>query len=314
MNNINIAYITDSNYIMQTYISILSLKSNKEGNSKYVIYIIGYNCNEKDFEDIVKLNDNSFEIQIVTKNTINIQDIHNEYVKNYSPAIFLKLQLEKILPQCEKVLFLDSDIIIKKDLSILYNTNIEQYYIAACKDIFPTIYHYSNGLLYKNYFNVGVLLLNLNLIRKNAFFEKAIDYYIQNGKDFMFPEQDTLNILIGKKIKLISPKYNYITSNKKFTKEQLMNFYELDSPSDIKEKNIVLFHYAGIKPWNFYPCFYSKHWEKYYKKSIFYNKSLKRNRYYNFVIRLFSFLKNQIRILKNIKFYKSIKIVGDKNE
>ena len=159
-----------------------------------------------------------------------------------------------------------------------------------------------------------MLLLNLNLIRKNAFFEKAIDYYIQNGKDFMFPEQDTLNILIGEKIKLISPKYNYITSNKKFTKEQLMNFYELDSPSDIKEKNIVLFHYAGIKPWNFYPCFYSKHWEKYYKKSIFYNKSLKRNRYYNFVIRLFSFLKNQIRILKNIKFYKSIKIVGDKNE
>lgn len=308
-NKVDLVLISDNNYIMQLYITLISLKASKNSDSFYKIYLVLMNVTENNKKEILKLRDNNFELNIIEKNITKITNFDNTYINNYSIAIFFKLELDEILKNLDKVLFLDCDIIVTKDLSSLYNIDMSTYYLAGCKDITPIIHHIKiYNKYYGNYFNVGVLLLNLKLIRQDAFFYKVRNYYLTQGNNFMFPEQDALNNIIGDKVKILPPKYNWITTNKNYTKNQLSKFYGIDS-KDIKDKNIVIFHYAGIKPWEFYPSFYGKYWEYYYKKSPFYKKTLKRNKKYSWFIRFCALVKNQIRIYKNKELYKEANII-----
>lgn len=65
-----------------------------------------------------------------------IENNYNEY-KNYShftKAIFYRLKIPSILCDEEKCIYIDTDIIVRKDLSELYRVNISDYYIAEVQD------------------------------------------------------------------------------------------------------------------------------------------------------------------------------------
>lgn len=307
-NNIHIAIITDNNYIMQTYIMLMSLYETKSLDTQYIIHILGYQLNNKNINLLKQLEYKQFEIEIINQQEIKIKDLSNKFISNYSPAIFLKMEIDNILKTCSKVLYLDSDIIIKQDLKNLYNIDITDKYLAAVKDIYPNIYHFKNNKkIYSNYFNVGMMLLNLDLIRKDRFFKNFQNEYITNGKNYYFPEQDAINNIIpNNKILLVSPIFNWITSNKLYTKRQLQLFYK---KQNIQEKNIAIIHYAGLKPWLDDSVYYARHWNYYYEKSLFYDNNLKRKHKYNFITVLYLYIKNQIKIKRNKRLYKSVGII-----
>ena len=48
---------------------------------------------------------------------------------------YLKFDLPDLIPHQDKVLYLDSDVIIQKDLTDLFEINIKDYYAGAVKDI-----------------------------------------------------------------------------------------------------------------------------------------------------------------------------------
>ena len=72
------------------------------------------------------------------------------------------------MPQIpDKLLYLDVDILFNRDITLLYDMDIEGYEYAAARD------HYGKYLVYFNYINAGVLLLNMREIRRTGLFEKA---------------------------------------------------------------------------------------------------------------------------------------------
>ena len=72
------------------------------------------------------------------------------------------------MPQIpDKLLYLDVDILFNRDITLLYDMDIEGYEYAAARD------HYGKYLVYFNYINAGVLLLNMKEIRRTGLFEKA---------------------------------------------------------------------------------------------------------------------------------------------
>lgn len=84
-----------------------------------------------------------------------------------SPYTLLRLFADKLPGIPDKLLYLDVDILFNRDIRLLYDIDVEGYEYAAARD------HYGKYLIYHNYINAGVLLLNMKEIRKTGLFVKA---------------------------------------------------------------------------------------------------------------------------------------------
>lgn len=246
MNEVVIAYITDDNYVMPTIVSITSAIMNKNENSIYKIYIIGVSVNEENKKCLDKFIAKNINDKIVINilhfnQHYNFDDTH-PYVT--SAAIF-KFDIANILSDYNKVLYIDCDTIVLKDLSELFNIDINDYYAAAVKDFIANeILKQHLPLGIKNYFNSGVMLLNAKLLRENNIKELLLDYKINKDRRH-FMDQDCFNFIFNSKVIFIKPKYNYMRTNSSYDKTVLDNFFECDTSEDI-----VILHITWLKPWN----------------------------------------------------------------
>lgn len=288
---INIVFITDKNFVPQTHVAIMSLIDTKNIDTKYQIYICAKQISEEQCKNFKNL-----EIENVKIEVINNEDISIKGLTGVIPIVYWRLKLPEIIPNCDKILHLDCDIVVKKDLSNLYNIEVNNYDIAAVKDITPVLYNEN-----KKYFNAGIMLLNLKKIRQDGLFEKAINLLIKGDNKYTFLEQDVLNEIIGDKLKLISPRYNFITSYRRYTKKQLYNYFG----EYISDKDIIILHYAGkCRPWMYTNVYFAKDWEVYYKKSPYSNQKLERK-----FIPFFTLWVNiiyQYKIFKNPEIYRNV--------
>lgn len=84
-----------------------------------------------------------------------------------SPYTLLRLLADLVPGTPDKLLYLDVDILFNRDINLLYGHDITGYEYAAARD------HYGKYLLNPNYINAGVLLLNMEEIRRTGLFERA---------------------------------------------------------------------------------------------------------------------------------------------
>ncbi len=105
----------------------------------------------------------------------------NSYV---SPYALLRTLADLVPNMPDKLLYLDIDLLFNKDITLLYNIDVSDYEYAAARD------HYGKFLIYPNYINSGVLLLNLAKIKETRLFEKARDWL--RKKKLMFVDQSAI--------------------------------------------------------------------------------------------------------------------------
>ncbi|MCH3910120.1 MAG: glycosyltransferase family 8 protein [Bacilli bacterium] len=114
---------------------------------------------------------------------------------SYTPYSLLRLYLDQIDEVPDKMLYLDSDIIVMKDISLLYSHELGDKMIGAVID------RYGRFFIGPRYVNAGVMLLNLKEIKKDGLFKKCRDYLKHKKK--AFPDQDAINKYChGKKLYL----------------------------------------------------------------------------------------------------------------
>lgn len=160
----------------------------------------------------------------VMKNSPNAQT-------SYTPYTFLRLFADKMPEIPDKILYLDTDTLIAKDISELYDTDIEGIELAAALDYYGKIF------MGYHYFNAGVLLLNMKEIRKSGLFERTERLCAE--KKLFLPDQTALNRLVKKK-KLLRGKYN---EQKHYPEDTVIQHFA---------KTIIwlpYFHTRNIKPW-----------------------------------------------------------------
>jgi len=204
-------------------------------------------------------------------------------------STYSRLFLEKLIPfNFKKCLYLDIDILIKQDLNSLLNLNVEKSIIALpCKEI-PT----ANPIFFSNndYFNAGVMLINLENWRKDCVMKKSLEIVGKHGP-FEYADQDVLNIVLKDKWQYLDERFNYMVPRKKV---------------EPKVVNLVVIHFAGYgKPWK-RPCGkYGSEWRSVHRE-LFPEFKLNINAYIE-EIRL------QIKEKAYRAFFKSFKfIIADK--
>jgi lipopolysaccharide biosynthesis glycosyltransferase len=271
-----IAFICDSHYIIPTAVAITSLICNKNPNTYYDIYLIVADLSEKELEKFNEFKGSHADIHIIKASLEKFEGIR-QFLHITSTAC-LKFDLPNLIPHQDKVLYLDSDVIIQKNLSDLFEININDYYAGAVKDIGLV----DNNLNIKNYFNSGVMLLNLKLMRENEA-STALLNIRKTADNVTYMDQDCFNILFDKKVKLLPVIYNcfynyFLRFGNKYTLDYInkcfgTNYSSLD---DIK-KNSCIIHLASYdKPWIYFNSVFVREWDEYFKKSPFKHHKLKR--------------------------------------
>lgn len=268
---INICFITDENYVIGTTVAIKSILLNRNKARTYYVYIIGVNLSNSSKNIFYNLNDDKFYIKIIDeiddlqKNTFEKRNLH------VTTAAIYKFMLPTILKDLKKVLYLDGDVIVQKNIDLLYDVDINNFYAACVKDLKSMTYNPPQliklSLSHSAYFNSGVMLLNLEKMREHNITEKLL-IYRKNGINY-FMDQDAFNVIFEEKVLYLPFFYNVITSVLEyFNIESINNYYgliESDKKNIVKKSCII--HYASpYKPWDYNNLLCVDIWDKYYRE------------------------------------------------
>lgn len=230
-----------------TMINSLS-KSNEE--ETFDIYIMYSNLDDKDKELI-----NS---QCPINMTFHYIFMHEELFNNspkdkrYPHEIYYRIFAAKYLPNnLDRVLYLDSDLIVHKSIKELYNIDFENNLFAGCTQIrkmLNTLNKWRLGVKgQKIYLNTGVLLMNLVELRKILNEDEIMQYININGWRMILFDQDVIFKFYGDRVKLLD-KYIYNLSDRHIKLHNLHSKTKIDL--NWVENNNVIIHYLGKnKPW-----------------------------------------------------------------
>lgn len=194
--NIHITCSTDVNYMQHCMAMLCSVLDN---NQKHDItihllhHLLPKSCQDAlvDMCDRYHQDIKFYDIDESKLGSVNI--IHQDL----SIATYYRLLLPMILDESiDRILYLDCDVIVLKDISELFQVNLDGFGVAAVKDSCP----YSNshrmfiGLgLDSNYFCAGVLLINMKYWREHNSSEVMFDFLNKHSKELFFEDQDVLN-------------------------------------------------------------------------------------------------------------------------
>ena len=276
MKKIPVSFVCDSNYVIPTVVAITSLICNKNPDTYYDIYIITADLSEPELEKFYQFRSSTADIHIIKASLEKFEDLP---LCSYVPSTaYLNFDLPNLIAHQDKMLHLDGDVIIQRDLSDLFEMNIDDYYAGVVKDIGLI----NNDLNIKNYFNNGVMLLNLKSMRENDV-SIALLNIAKSGVKLKYMDQDCFNILFEKKVKLLLITYNCFNEFSQRIKDKCThgyinecfgtNYSSLDNV--IKDSSII--HFAGSdKPWISFDSVFVHIWNEYFEKSSFKFHKLKR--------------------------------------
>jgi lipopolysaccharide biosynthesis glycosyltransferase len=126
-------------------------------------------------------------------------------------ATWYRIFLPELLPDVDRILYLDSDLIALADLRPLWETDVDDLYLAAATNVLEP--HYADrlreaGFDPRSYFNAGVMLLNLDLMRRDGCSAALRAYGVEHEGDLVLRDQDALNAVLGGRRLALHPRWN----------------------------------------------------------------------------------------------------------
>lgn len=178
----NICFSSDDNYVEQVGVAIASILKNSGKEENFKFYILDGGISELSKDNLKKLKQiKDFEISYLSvnlkdfKNCPLLKDFSDEH-KNYHVTLptYFRFKLPSLLPDVDKILYLDGDLVVIGSLGELYNTELSDAYVAMALDSGNENEAERLGLT--TYCNAGVMLINLKSWRDNQVEAKLFDY------------------------------------------------------------------------------------------------------------------------------------------
>jgi lipopolysaccharide biosynthesis glycosyltransferase len=259
-NFINVAYAFDTNYHYITHVSMKSIMLSQNRDTFIIFHILVSSTLKNEEKEVID------KICQIHKNCeIKYFQIGERYkemnTKGYiqwSTAMFFRLRLPELLPNEKRVLYLDCDTLIYKDLAKLYNYNIEGKYFIGMLE--PRDLSYL-GKNVENYINTGVMLFNLEELRNGKVAEKIEKFLIKYNYKLLFPVNDSVNVVCHEKNGYFPPEYVQWG----FCNVHLVDKYIKDLQIKLNKNEVLqaykdpyIYHLIGYKykPWNGIPNYF----------------------------------------------------------
>lgn len=267
-NAVAVALSANDYYVPYLSTLLISIKQNASNENNYDIMVMHRDISTHSQMLLAKILSDSSNISIRFYNVGRYQSrFANLFTRgHFVVETYFRLMMPELMPQYDKVLYLDSDMIVKADIAELYNIDVEGYLLAACRDadtaglyngFEPNKKYYMDNILKIQspfeYFQAGTILFNLKEIRKEYTSEDMLRFAASNQWELL--DQDVLNYLAQGRYKPIDMSWNvmYNWNNIRISEIIARAPKYLQDEYMVARRNPKIIHYAGPdKPW-FYP-------------------------------------------------------------
>ena len=239
-----ISLCIDDNYFEQACAVIRSIEHHNK-NIWLKVYVIGLNLSHENIAKLVTINTEFLEIKHVSADINAFQSFAVD--GHLSHATYIKLAIPALLESESKVLYLDADLIVTGSLQNIWLTDLTDQPLAG---VINPFFERNAAIFMKaesNYFNAGVMLLNLDYFRQYKIAEKAYDFMLNHKERAVFHDQDALNHAIDGNWFELGLECNFQTFF-------LRKFHRFSA--DMKNKILkaakspTIIHFSsGMKPW-----------------------------------------------------------------
>lgn len=301
MNIVPIVFAFDNNLILPACVCISSLMMNANEDTFYDIFILHSAHIELKKEDLDRIPTYYKNCRIQYRQVDDTFDSSFE-IRGITTPAYYRLLIPELIAEYDKVIYSDVDIIFRMDLSVLYHTDIESYYLAATRDIGLNfsddgIKYISsvNGLKQGRYLQSGFIMMNC----KKMLQDKLIDKFRYLAKEKLkYQDQDILNLTCGDKVLFLPIKYNMTDYSYYFINKERDKIASSLAGENVREAMINgNIHFNGHKPWKKYSVNFDIWWE-YYRKSSFFDEKF-----------YFDFFYSKLNELDQLSLWKRIKIL-----
>ena len=170
-------------------------------------------------------------------------DIKLPHHGHFRPETYFRLLAPTLLDNVDKAIYLDSDIVVCADVAELFDTDVTGHLLAATRDADtigqidgydPTVYSYLKDQLGMtephDYFQAGVLLMNLGEFRQTITAEELLD--IATERTWRWLDQDVLNKVVDGHYRRVHMKWNYLVDWQYMRRTHIV----AQAPEDVQEE------------------------------------------------------------------------------
>lgn len=259
----NIFYAFDDAYAALAGISIYSLLENNKDCNSIRFYIVDSGISKINREKIENLIIESgqeitfYEMPGFARTLGNDIDVGRWNINVYS-----KLFVGGILPDdVHKVISVDCDTVIVKSLEELWNTDVSSAIVAGVNEAMSKHYRRYLGKEDKDYyFNSGLLVFNVDAMRKENYEAKFLECMKKYGSSLAYLDQDAINAVVpNNRMVAVSPKFNAITpifccSYQELIKTRRASAYYTEAEFNEARKEPHIIHFTtffmnDLRPW-----------------------------------------------------------------
>lgn len=256
-NTIPVAFSFDDNFTLPAWVAVKSLIDNAARQTRYHIFIMYSSLSEENIALFSALANEHAEITFLKIDNRRFDNAPKSVAWPYE--VYYRLIIPELIPQYDKVIYSDVDVMFKGDLSALYNQDFNNFQIGAVaaertdelNGVHQHFPEYINDLIYFS----GLIVFNNKKCRE----DKIVDRFFENMRRYknrlkMF-DLEVMNLSCGK-IKPVGLEY-CVLENLYYEKYQttaeykfLRNVYS-DAEIDAAVEKPVIVHYAGaiVKMW-----------------------------------------------------------------
>ena len=274
---ISCAYALDNAYVYPTLVAMTSLAENAGKNTFYDIYVMINNDFTEENKKVLK----SVENNHLEHCEVIFINMGNKYKKadtnkKIPTAAYYRLELHNLLPNVNRIIWMDGDTAVFEDLTELITLDMKGNYIMGFLDSLPDAIE-RFGIKDATVLCSGVLLLDLEALRKNKMTYKFNKFIEANLGKINQHDQTVINVVCQGNLGTLPPKYGIwsfeaevyaLKHNErqrpwlKYNKEEFLNAY----------RHPAILHYVWPKPfWKRQRPIFNKEWWEYARKSGYYN-------------------------------------------
>ena len=274
---LSIAMISDSKFAMPTAVCIASLKASKLDSNRYDIYVIDAGLTPDDRTKLSSLTGNGLNIEYILPMQ-NVGGLHNpsaDTIASATESALHKFHLPNLLPDEDRVLYLDADTLVREDISWLANEPFQGKAAFVVADSAALYYRHSIVAKVSRYFNSGFMLLNLAYSREAGLTSELVRIKKEQCTGLLV-DQDAFNLALEGKVHYLSVRYNCLCSNIERSKDKLkisdLNRLYSTNYRSIEEvySDAAIVHFASRdKPWKFSDVPYWNDWYRLFKQTPF---------------------------------------------
>ncbi len=275
LEKINICIACDDNYAKYAAVVIASILKNAKQDDNLCIYILDGGIEEQNKEKILSLkNIKDCEINFVKIDN----DMFSEYlsIKTHSYIsipTYYRLKLPTLLPDIERIIYFDCDIVVNTSLSELFQIDMGDCVVAGVHDL-------KKSAVKKNptYVNAGMLIFDIKKMAEMGVEKQFADWTREHFETIKLGDQEIINEVLKGKIKVVADAWNVQSSNfinrSSYTNApKIIHFVSKNKPwhfGSFSYHKDYYFKYLQLTPWTLQTEEEKKYWIKWNKICSFF--------------------------------------------